>query len=312
MSDINIHQTTLKHWQAVIRRFENYLRLERGLTENSVEAYKRDIEKLAAFVAVDYPTLESSQISLHELQQFMAFLTDLQLSHNTQARIISGIRTFFRYLEDVENLPENPAEHLQAPVNQYFLPDTLSIEEVEAVINAVDLSQNEGHRNRAILEVLYGCGVRVSELISLRLSDLMLDVGFIRVRGKGRKERLIPIGKHASEALRIYIAHVRAQQTIAKGHENVIFLNRNGKALSRVMIFYIVRKAVANAGINKTVSPHTFRHSFATHLIERGADLIAVRDMLGHESIVTTGIYAHLNREHLKEVVEQCHPAARW
>ncbi|WP_250631649.1 tyrosine recombinase [Rhodoflexus caldus] len=312
MSETTLVKANEKHWQAAIRRFENYLRLERGFTENSVDAYKRDIKKLAEFICMDYPYLESRQIELCHLQRFMKFLTELQLSHSTQARIVSGIRTFFKYMEEVENLPSNPAESLQAPVTQYFLPDTLSVQEIEAVINAVDLSQNEGHRNRAILEVLYSCGVRVSELIALRITDFLPDLGFIRVRGKGRKERLIPIGKHATQALELYLNHVRPQQPIAQGHENIIFLNRNGKALSRVMIFYIVRKAVKSAGISKTVSPHTFRHSFATHLIERGADLLSVRDMLGHESIITTGIYTHVSREHLKQVVNQCHPAAQW
>ncbi|MCS7019623.1 MAG: site-specific tyrosine recombinase [Cytophagales bacterium] len=301
-----------KHWQAVIRRFENYLRLERGFSENSVEAYRRDVKKLAEFVCMAYPLLESQQVELCHLQHFIQLLAEWQLSPSSQARIISGIRTFFKYLEEVENLPHNPAEHLQPPVVDYLLPDTLSVEEIEKIINSIDLSQNEGHRNRAILEVLYSCGVRVSELIALRLSDLMLDLGFIRVRGKGRKERLIPIGRHAIESLQLYLTHVRAQQPIAPGNENIIFLNRYGKALSRIMIFYIVRKAAQQAGIQKNVSPHTFRHSFATHLIERGADLIAVRDMLGHESIVTTGIYTHLSREHLKEVVNQCHPASNW
>jgi integrase/recombinase XerD len=312
MSETALVKTNEKHWQAAIRRFENYLRLERGFAENSVDAYKRDIKKLAEFVCMDYPDLVSHQIELCHLQQFMQFLAGLQLSHSTQARIVSGVRTFFKYLEEVESLPKNPAENLQPPVTQSFLPDTLSVQEIEAVINAVDLSQNEGHRNRAILEVLYSCGVRVSELIALRITDFLPHLGFIRVRGKGRKERLIPIGKHAIQALEMYLNHVRPQQPIAQGHENIIFLNRNGKALSRVMIFYIVRNAVRNAGINKTVSPHTFRHSFATHLIERGADLISVRDMLGHESIITTGIYTHVSREHLKEVVNQCHPAAQW
>jgi len=312
MSKTALVKSNDKHWHSAIKRFENYLRLERGFTDNSVDAYKRDVKKLAKFICMDYPDLESTQVELGHLQQFIAFLTEIQLSHSTQARIVSGIRTFFKYLEEVENLPHNPAENLQAPVTQYFLPDTLSIQEIEAVINAVDLSQNEGHRNRAILEVLYSCGVRVSELIALRITDFLPDLGFIRVRGKGRKERLIPIGRHAIQALNLYLHHVRAQQPVVRGHENIIFLNRNGKALSRVMIFYIVRKAVQNAGINKKVSPHTFRHSFATHLIERGADLISVRDMLGHESIITTGIYTHVSREHLKEVVNQCHPAAQW
>lgn len=301
-----------RHWQAAVRRFENYMRLERGLSENSVEAYKRDVKKLAEFVLMEYPHLEIREVELRHLQHFIQLLAEWQLSPSSQARIVSGVRTFFNYLEEVENLPANPAENLQTPVAEYFLPDTLSVEEIEAVINAVDLSTNEGHRNRAILEVLYGCGVRVSELISLRLSDLMLDLGFIRVRGKGRKERLIPLGRHAAESLRLYITHVRAAQPVAPGNENIIFLNRRGKALSRVMIFYIVKKAAQDAGITKNVSPHTFRHSFATHLIERGADLIAVRDMLGHESVVTTGIYTHLSREHLKKVVNQCHPAANW
>lgn len=312
MSETVLIKTNEKHWQAAIRRFENYLRLERGFTDNSVDAYKRDIKKLAEFIFMDYSHLESHQVELRHLQRFMEFLTELQLSHSTQARIVSGIRTFFKYLEEVESLSKNPAENLQAPVTQSFLPDTLSVHEVEAVINAVDLSQNEGHRNRAILEVLYSCGVRVSELIALRMTDFLPDLGFIRVRGKGRKERLIPVGKHAIQALELYLNHIRPQQPIAQGHENIIFLNRNGKALSRVMIFYIVRKTVSHAGINKTVSPHTFRHSFATHLIERGADLLSVRDMLGHESIITTGIYTHVSREHLKEVVNQCHPAAQW
>lgn len=310
-TDLSEH-TVSKHWQAVIRRFDNYLRLERGFTDNSVDAYKRDIKKLAEFICMYYPHTESTQVTLRELQHFLEFLTELQLSYSSQARIVSGVRTFFKYLEEAENLPQSPAENLQAPVTQYFLPDTLSVEEIEAVIHAVDLSRPEGLRNRAILEVLYGCGVRVSELTALRISDLMYDLGFLRVRGKGRKERIIPIGKHALAALKNYMEHVRSRQTIVPGYENVIFLNRKGKALSRVMIFYIVRKAVAAAGINKTVSPHTFRHSFATHLVERGADLIAVRDMLGHESIVTTGIYTHLSREHLKQVVNQCHPAAHW
>ncbi|MCS6968322.1 MAG: tyrosine recombinase [Cytophagales bacterium] len=301
-----------QQWQAAIKRFEIYLRLERNFSPHSVEAYLRDVKKLAEFICTEYGQISYQQIQLSHLEHFMAFLTEIQLTHSSQARIVAGVRAFFSYLVQVEQLPHNPAEHLHPPVTQYFLPDTLSVEEVQAILNAIDLSKKEGYRNKAIIETLYSCGVRVSELISLRLSDFMPEVGLIRVQGKGRKQRIIPIGKHAIEAINDYLLHGRSHQPIAKGHENYIFLNRKGKALSRVMIFYIVRQAATAAGIAKNVSPHTFRHSFATHLVERGADLIAVRDMLGHESIATTGIYTHLSREHLKRIVNQCHPAAHW
>jgi integrase/recombinase XerD len=288
--------------------FKAYLQLERSLSENSVEAYLTDLEKLTAFLELQGLSLSPSQLQLEHLQAFIRWVAELGMTASSQARIISGLRTFFRYclLEDISTT--DPTTLLEAPRLKRSLPDVLSFNEIEAMLAAIDLSLPEGTRNKAILETLYSCGLRVSELVALRLSQLYLDVGFVRVIGKGNKERLIPIGSSAIKYIQLYRQQVRVHLPIQPGEEDILFLNRRGRRLSRVMIFYIIRDLARKADIKKTISPHTFRHSFATHLVEGGADLRAVQEMLGHESITTTEIYTHLDREYLRKTLKQFHP----
>lgn len=295
-------------WEPYKKGFKAYLELEKSLSPNSVEAYLRDLEHLTAYLQEKGILLNPSAIKLKDLQQFVKWIAELGMTATSQARIISGLRAFYKYcaLEDISKT--DPTILLEAPKLKRALPDVLSFDEIESIIAQIDLSKPEGGRNKAILETMYSCGLRVSELVNLKISQLYLDLGFIRVLGKGDKERLIPIGSSAIKYITIYKNDIRVHLTPKKGNEDVLFLNNRGSKLSRVMIFYIIKDLALKAGIKKTVSPHTFRHSFATHLVEGGADLRAVQEMLGHASITTTEIYTHLDREFLRKTLEQFHP----
>jgi integrase/recombinase XerD len=299
----------MTNWHAERKGFIAYLRLERALAENSVEAYNRDIGKLVEFLALRGLSLTAAQVTSTHLREFILWLNELGLGARSQARLISALKTFYQYLMIEDLAPSDPTELLEGPKLAREIPEVLSFEEVQAMLISIDLSQDHGVRNRAMLETLYACGLRVSELCALRMSNLFLEIGFIKVIGKGDKERIVPIGEAAVKHIRLYLEGVRRKmRDIENGHENVVFLNRRGRALSRVMVFLIVKEAAERAGIPKKVSPHTLRHSFATHLIEGGADLKAVQDMLGHESIVTTEIYTHLNMTYLRDTLMRCHP----
>ncbi|HEX2845654.1 MAG TPA: site-specific tyrosine recombinase XerD [Chitinophagaceae bacterium] len=296
-------------WEAYKKGFKAYLQLEKSLADNSIEAYLRDIDKLTQYLQEASSLKNPGDIELKELQQFLKWITELGMTPASQARIISGIKSFYKYclLENIARI--DPTILLEAPKLKRALPDVLSYDEIETIISQLDLSKPEGGRNKAILETMYSCGLRVSEVVNLKLSQLYLDVGFIRVLGKGDKERLVPIGSSAIKYLTLYIKQIRVHTQPKPGNEDIAFLNNRGSKLSRVMIFLIIKELVKKAGIHKTVSPHTFRHSFATHLVEGGADLRAVQEMLGHESITTTEIYTHLDREFLRKTLENFHPA---
>jgi integrase/recombinase XerD len=296
-------------WQSLIKGFKAYLQLEKSLSDNSIEAYLRDIEKLTTYLKSQQIESQPSEISLQQLQQFVNSIAQLGLAATSQARIVSGIKSFYKYCLIEQIITINHADLLEAPKTKRALPDVLSFEEIEQLIGAIDLSKPEETRNKAMLETLYSCGLRVSELTNLKLSCLFLQDEFIRVIGKGNKERIVPIGSDAIKYISIYISQLRIHQKIANGYEDYLFINRLGKNLSRVMVFYVIKDLALKAGIKKTISPHTFRHSFATHLIEGGADLRAVQEMLGHESITTTEIYTHLNKDFLRETLIKFHPA---
>ena len=295
-------------WRSAIKGFQAYLKLEKSLSANSIEAYSRDIEKLYQFTETQSTRINPEQVTLADLRRFITLVNELGMIPSSQARILSGIKAFYKYLLMEDLIKADPSELLESPKITRKLPDTLSYEDINKLIAALDLSKPEGTRNKAILETLYGCGLRVSELTELKLSNLYLDIEFIKVTGKGNKERLVPIGGEAIKALKIWIENVRVHTPIKKGEEDLVFLNRRGSRLSRVMIFLMIKELVEITGLKKTVSPHTFRHSFATHLVEGGADLRAVQEMLGHESITTTEIYTHLDREYLKSTINQFHP----
>ncbi|GGH00332.1 site-specific tyrosine recombinase [Mucilaginibacter phyllosphaerae] len=297
-------------WPSAIKGFKTYLKLERSLAANSINAYSNDLDKLYQFSDLQIIKKLPTEISLQDLRGFINWVNELGMIPSTQSRIISGIKAFYKYLLMEDLIAADPSELLETPRIPRKLPDTLSVPDIDKMIAAIDLSKPEGTRNKAILEVLYGCGLRVSELTELRLSNLFLqtDVEFIKVIGKGSKERLIPIGGEAIRALRIWIEQVRVHVEIKKGEEDMVFLNRRGKRLSRVYIFLLIKELAEITGLKKTISPHTFRHSFATHLIEGGADLRAVQEMLGHESITTTEIYTHLDRGFLKSTIIDFHP----
>jgi integrase/recombinase XerD len=297
-------------WQSYINAFKNYLKLERSLSENSVEAYLHDAEKLYEYVLLTDPALSPIQVSEKQLMNFLAYLGELGLSAHSQARMLSGLKSFFKYLVYENLIQHDPTQLLEAPKLGRKLPDTLTFPEIESMLSVIDLSTPGGTRDRAILEVLYSSGLRVTELLNLRLTNCFFDAGFIRVLGKGDKVRLVPIGQDAMHYTRIYIEHVRSQLDVQKGDEDTIFLNLRGKQLSRISVFTTIKKLAAEAGIHKVISPHTFRHSFATHLIEGGADLRAVQQMLGHESITTTEIYTHLDRDYLQQTLREFHPRA--
>jgi len=284
------------------------MELERSLSENTVESYLHDASMLLEFLQQEYPDLSLPGIKLNHLQQFVESIHELGLSATTQARILSGSKTFFRYLLLEGIVTEDPTELLQSPKTKRSLPDVLSIADIDQMILAIDHSTPEGMRNRAIIETLYSCGLRVSELLNLKLSNLYLELGFIRVIGKGDKERLIPMGAEAVKQIRLYLEHIRGQVPVKESFRDILFLNRRGTSLSRMMIFNIIKDAALKAGIRINVHPHTFRHSFATHLVERGADLRAVQEMLGHSSITTTEIYTHLDRGYLRSTLEKFHP----
>lgn len=296
-------------WPAYLKGFKAYLQLERSMSDNTVVAYLHDVEMLGEFIFNQYQHTHLSKIELQHLQAFIANINEMELAANTQARAISGIKAFFRYLLLEEAITKDPTVLLEAPKLRRALPVHLAIEEIDQLFAAIDHSTPEGQRNRAMLETMYSCGLRVSELTSLKLSNLYMDVGFVRVVGKGNKERLVPIGGEAVKYIKLYKEHIRVHlPVIKKGCEDIVFLNRRGGQLSRVMVFMILKDLVAKSGISKNIHPHTLRHSFATHLVEAGADLRAVQEMLGHKSITTTEIYTHLDRGYLRETLEKYHP----
>jgi len=298
-------------WEAAISEYKTYLKLERGLSANSLEAYLRDLNNLRQFIIMLDATNTPENIDVKDLREFIKWLNSLGMAATSQARTISGIKSFFNFMLLSNIISTNPSDLIDAPKTGRRLPDTLNNSEIEKILSVIDLSKAEGERNKAIIEVMYACGLRVSELVNLKLTNLYLNDDFIKVRGKGNKERLVPIGQEAIKQLNIYTEKVRIHQKIISGFEDFVFLNRRGKALTRVMIFTIIKNLVKMAGINKHVSPHTFRHSFATELIERGADLRAVQEMLGHESILTTEIYTHLNSEFLRDTIMMYHPRSK-
>jgi integrase/recombinase XerD len=296
-------------WEVYKKGFKSYLQLEKSLADNSVEAYLRDIDKLTQYLLQVSRKKKPDEVRLKELQEFIKWVAELGMTPSSQARIISGVKAFYKYCL-LENISEaDPTTLLEAPKLKRSLPDVLSFGEIDAIISQIDLSKPEGGRNKAILETMYSCGLRVTETVNLKISQLYLDVGFIRVIGKGDKERLVPIGSSAIQYINIYKNEIRVHMQPKAGNDDILFLNSRGTKLSRVMIFLIIKDLVRKAGIKKTVSPHTFRHSFATHLVEGGADLRAVQEMLGHESITTTEIYTHLDREFLRKTLEKFHPA---
>ncbi|RXK87240.1 site-specific tyrosine recombinase XerD [Filimonas effusa] len=296
-------------WDAYKKGYKAYLQLERSLSDHSVEAYLHDIDKLTSYLQATANLKTPEELTLKDLQHFVKWVGELGMTPSSQSRIISGIRGFYKYCL-VENITTtNPTTLLETPRLKRALPDVLSFEEIERIIAQLDLSKPDGGRNKAILETMYSCGLRVSEVINLKISQLFLDVEFIRVTGKGDKERLVPIGRSAIKYIKLYRETIRIHQQPQKGCEDILFLNRFGKGLSRIMIFYIIKDLAQKAGITKNISPHTFRHSFATHLVEGGADLRAVQEMLGHESITTTEIYTHLDRDYLRSTLNDFHPA---
>jgi integrase/recombinase XerD len=297
------------NWAPYKKGFKAFLQLEKSLSAHSVEAYLRDIDKLTNYLESNEEALNPADITLQHLQSFIQCIGEMEMAPTSQARIISGIKSFFKYCLLEQICMVNPTTLLPSPKTRRKLPDVLSFEEIELLIAHLDLSKPEGGRNKAILETMYSSGLRVTEAINLKISCLYLDVGFIRVIGKGDKERLIPIGSDAIKFIKIYKDTIRVHQTPAKNCEDILFLNNRGKGLSRVMIFYIIKNLILKSGIKKSISPHSFRHSFATHLVEGGADLRAVQEMLGHESITTTEIYTHINREYLRDTLDRFHPA---
>lgn len=294
-----------------IKQFENHLRLERALADNSIQAYIRDIKKFIAFLEIEHLDQPFEEISTETIEYFLRWLTELGLAESSQSRILSALKTFYRFLNDEEITENNPVFLLSSPNLGRKLPTVLSFEEIEKLTDSIDLSTPEGTRNRAILEVLYGSGLRVSELINLKLSNCYFELDMLKITGKGNKERLVPINREAKHYVELYLNTIRHFQKIQQGNQDFVFLNRRGKALSRVMIFMIVKNAAQEAGIQKNISPHTFRHSFATHLIEGGADLRAVQELLGHESILTTEIYTHLDMTFLQETIQNFHPRSQ-
>lgn len=297
----------MANWEIYIKNFQSFLRIERGLSKNTIDNYTFDIEKIVLYLSVNQINVSPVTVSEEVIQQFIYDISKT-VNPRSQARIISGLRSFFSYMifEDYRN--DNPMELVEIPKIGRKLPDTLSTDEIDKIIGAIDLSSNEGERNRAMLETLYGCGLRVSELVSLKISDLFFEEGFIKVKGKGDKQRFVPIGNLTQKYIDMYKTSIRSHLSIQKGHEDTLFLNRRGKQLTRAMIFTIIKDLAVKINLKKTISPHTFRHSFATHLLENGADLRSIQLMLGHESITTTEIYVHLDRRHLTQVMNAFHP----
>lgn len=299
-------------WNSTIKGFRAYLLLEKSLSSHSIEAYLRDVNKLLEFVLIRKIDLSPDKLTNDHLTKFIYYINDLGLEAKSQARIISGIRAFYRFMLMEDIIDTDPSELLESPRLQRSLPDVLSYEEIDRILSSIDMSQAHSQRNRAMFEALYACGLRVSELITLKISNYFPEQGFIKVLGKNNKERLVPIGDSAIKHINLYLATDRIHlPVIVQNQEDVLFLNRRGKGLTRIMVFTLIRKFTALAGINKTVSPHTFRHSFATHLVEGGADLRAVQEMLGHESILTTEIYTHVDRKYLRETMMKYHPLSK-
>ncbi len=295
-------------WESYVRGFIVYLQLEKSLSVNTIEAYKHDIKVFVQFLESSGNAKKPDEIDLPVFYNFLTAINDLGLSARSQARIISGIKAFYKFLVLENTISENPAELLESPKLGRKLPDTLSVEEIDQIIATIDRSTPEGERNKAMLETLYSCGLRVSELVNLKISDLFFNDGFVKIIGKGNKQRMIPVGRSAIKYITAYLHEIRCHIAVKKTEEDIVFLNRRGHRLSRVMIFTIIKQLAKKAGINKSISPHTFRHSFATHLIEGGADLRAVQEMLGHESITTTEIYLHLDRKYLRDTIMKYHP----
>lgn len=294
-------------WKIYIEQFKSYLKLERGFSENSIEAYLRDISKFQDF-ALEKDWQNPEKISTQQIQAFILHLNTLGIAETSQARILSGIKAFYKFLFAEEIISTDPAYLIESPKLRRKLPDTLEYHEIEALLEAIDHSTPEGTRNRAMLEVLYSCGLRVSELIDLKISNLYFDIEFIKVVGKGNKERFVPIGSEAMKYTQIYLEHTRRHLNITKGHENFVFLSRRGKKLTRVYVFMVIKELAQKIGLKKNISPHTFRHSCATHLLEGGADLRTIQEILGHESITTTEIYTHLDKDYLRQTILQYHP----
>lgn len=296
------------NWDIAIKHFKNYLQLERSLSENSIAAYCEDVNKLKGFTKHYYSDLGPTAISHNHIVEFITYVGSLGLSAYSQARILSGIKAFYKYLLIEDSITSSPAELIESPKLGRKIPDVLSLDEINKIFDVIDLSTVEGARNRAMLEILYGSGLRVSELIGLKLNNLYMEEGFMRIFGKGSKERLVPLGSEAAKFLQMYIKEWRIHLSIKEGSESFVFLNRRGSGISRIMVFKIIKSLIKEVGIQKNVSPHTFRHSFATHLIEGGADLRAVQEMLGHESIITTEIYTHLDKDYLQQTIQDFHP----
>ena len=295
------------NWTTYIKSYQSYLKIERGMSKNTIDNYSFDIDRLCLFLNDNSISVSPITINEETIQQFIYHIAK-QLNARSQARIISGLKSFFSYLIFEDYRQDNPLELIETPRIGRKLPDTLSIIDIDRLIAAIDLSSNEGERNRAMLETLYGCGLRVSELVTLKISDLFFEEGFIKITGKGNKQRFVPIGSYTQKYIEIYKDIVRSHLNIQKGHEDTLFLNRRGRQLTRAMIFTIIKDLAIKIDLNKTISPHTFRHSFATHLLENGADLRSIQLMLGHESITTTEIYVHLDRKHLSEIMNTFHP----
>jgi integrase/recombinase XerD len=296
------------NWSSYIKGFKVYLQLERSLSVHSIEAYLHDIEKLIQYLQLKNIQQGPDQLELETLREFIRWINELGMMPTSQARIISGIKAFYKYLLMEDLIIKNPSELLEAPRTSRKLPDTLSTLEIDNMLSFIDMSRAEGIRNKAILETMFSCGLRVTETVALKLSNISYEEEYVKVIGKGNKERLVPIGSIAIKAIKLYVEHVRIHMDVKSGNHDIVFLNSRGTKLSRVMIFYIIKKLAIEAGIKKKISPHTFRHSFATALVEAGADLRAVQQMLGHESITTTEIYTHIDREYLRDVIIQFHP----
>ena len=298
------------NWQSYLKGYRSWLQLEKSLSHNSMEAYLHDVEKLLQFFAHKKLERTPENVTYEDLTEFIRWINELGMTATSQARIISGLKSFYKYLLIEDVLKTTPTELLEAPKTIRHLPDVLAVSEIDALIAAIDLSKPEGMRNKAILETMFSCGLRVSETVNLQISHIFFDDEFVKVTGKGNKERLVPIGQSAIKAIRLYKDNVRIHLEIKAGNSDILFLNRRGSKMSRGMIFYIIKELAKSIGLKKNISPHTFRHSFATALVEGGADLRAVQQMLGHESITTTEIYTHLDREYLRETLMQFHPRA--
>lgn len=307
--DIGAAYLYIMDWSVAISGFKHYLMLEKSLSANSIQAYLSDLEKLALFSAQELKSKTPEKLKMQDIEKFLSWLHSFGLGERSQARILSGIKAFYKYLLIEDLIKDDPTDLIEGPKISRKIPDVLSTEELEAIMESIDLSQTHGHRDRAILETLYACGLRVSEASGLLVSNVFFDDGFVKIVGKGNKERLVPIGEHALHHIRIYKNSFRNQLPVVRGHEDYLFLNRFGKQLSRISIFKLVKESAMKAGVKKSISPHTFRHSFATHLIEGGANLRSIQEMLGHESITTTEIYTHLDLNFLRETILNFHPA---